>query len=159
MPHQFPIDRYLNVRAATSPSFSPDAQHIAYISNTTGIPQAWLIPTFGGEPTQLTFGPDAVRRVHFSPLRNELIFSMDTGGNEHTQLYRLFGIGESPDGGIGDGWDFENLTDHAKAIHTFGGGNNDPRIAFSATREDASRFDIYVQDIVSVGRKPAEARL
>ena len=59
MPHLFPIDRYLNVRAATSPSFSPDGQHVAYLSNTTGIPQAWLIPTFGGEPVQLTFGPDA----------------------------------------------------------------------------------------------------
>src|SRR6516165_10023989 len=36
MPHQFPIDRYLNVRAATSPSFSPDGRFVAYISNTTG---------------------------------------------------------------------------------------------------------------------------
>ena len=43
----------------------------------------WLIPTFGGEPVQLTFGPDAVRGVHFSPVRNELIFSMDRGGDEH----------------------------------------------------------------------------
>ena len=81
MPHLFPIDRYLNVRAATSPSFSPDGQHVAYVSNTTGIPQAWLIPTFGGEPIQLTFGPDAVRGVHFSPTRPELIFSMDRGGD------------------------------------------------------------------------------
>ena len=38
MPHLFPIDRYLNVRAAGAPSFSPDGQQIAYLTNTTGIP-------------------------------------------------------------------------------------------------------------------------
>ncbi|MFL5342490.1 MAG: S9 family peptidase [Gemmataceae bacterium] len=160
MPHLFPIDRYLNVRAAASPSFSLDGQFIAYLSNTTGLPQAWLIPTFGGEPVQLTFGADAVRGVHFSPVRHELIFSMDRGGDEHTQLYRLYGIGDTGSG-IGDGWDFENLTDHPKAIHAFGGWSHDgTRIAFSANRDDPSRFDIYVMDLASREReRPEEPRL
>jgi dipeptidyl aminopeptidase/acylaminoacyl peptidase len=161
MPHLFPIDRYLNVRSASSPSFSPDGQHIAYISNTTGIPQIWLIPTFGGEPVQLTFGNDAVRSVHFSPVRNELIFSMDTGGNERMQLYRLFGIGDTAENGIGDGWDFENLTNNPNAIHMFGGWSRDgTRIAFSANREDASRFDICTMDLACRERqRPEEPRL
>ncbi len=160
MPHLFPIDRYLNVRAAAAPSFSPDGQHIAYLSNTTGIPQAWLIPTFGGEPQQLTFGPDAVRGVWFSPVRHELIFSMDRGGDEYTQLYRLFGIGGDTEHAIGDGWDFENLTDNPKAIHTFGGWSHDgTRIAFSANREDASRFDVHVLDLANRERqRPEDAR-
>src|SRR5262249_11449744 len=110
MPHLFPIERYLNVRAASAPSFSPDGRFVAYLSNTTGIPQVWLTPTAGGEPTQLTFGADAVRGVHFSPVRHELVFSMDAGGNERTQLYRLYGVGGGTDHAIGDGWDFENLT-------------------------------------------------
>jgi dipeptidyl aminopeptidase/acylaminoacyl peptidase len=160
MPHQFPIDRYLNVRAATSPSFSPDGRFVAYISNTTGIPQVWLIPADGGEPTQLTFGSDAVRGVHFSPIKHELIFSMDHGGDEHTQLYRVFGIGGNTDHGIGDGWDFENLTNEPKSIHTFGGWSHDgAKIAYAANREDASRFDIYVQDVASGEKKSGPPKL
>jgi len=154
MAHQFPIDRYLNVHSATSPSFSPDGRFVAYLSNTTGIPQVWLIPTTGGEPTQLTFGPDAVRGIWFSPIKHELIFAMDTGGDERTQLYRLYGVGGGTDHGIGDGWDFENLTNEPNAIHTFGGWNHDgSRIAFAANREDASRFDIYVQKLGEKARR------
>ncbi len=150
MPHLFPIDRYLNVRAATSPSFSPDGRFVAYLSNTTGIPQAWLIPTSGGEPTQLTFGHDAVRGIHFSPTRNELVFSMDAGGNERTQLYRLFGLGSDTNHPIGDGWGFEDLSNDPKAIHGFGGWSRDgSRIAFAANREDPSRFDIYLQSVAT----------
>lgn len=160
MPHQFPIDRYLNVRAATSPSFSPDGRFVAYLSNTTGIPQVWLIPTTGGEPTQLTFGADAVRGVWFSPIRHELIFAMDAGGNEKTQLYRLFGVGGNTDHGIGDGWDFENLTNEPNAIHSFGGWSHDgTKIAFAANREDAGRFDIYVQEVASGAKKSGPTRL
>jgi dipeptidyl aminopeptidase/acylaminoacyl peptidase len=149
MSHLFPIERYLNVRAASSPSFSPDGRFVAYLSNTTGIPQAWLTPTTGGEPVQLTFGNDAVREVHFSPIRQDLLFSMDAGGNERTQLYRLFGVGDT-EHGIGDGWDFENLSNQPNAIHSFGGWSNDgTRIAFSANRDDPSRFDIYVQEVAT----------
>lgn len=152
MPNLFPIDRYLNVRAAAAPSFSPDGRFIAYLSNTTGIPQAWMIPVEGGEPVQLTFGDDVVREVHFSPVRHELIFSMDAGGNERTQLFRLFGIGRDD---LSNGWDFENLTRQPNAIHTFGGWNSDgTRIAFSANRDDPSRFDIFTMDLASGRREP-----
>ncbi len=152
MPHLFPIERYLNVRAASSPSFSHDGGSLAYLSNTTGIPQVWLIPSAGGEPAQLTFGPDAVRGVHFSPVRDELIFSMDAGGDERTQLYRLYPVS--------DGWDFEALTNEPKAIHSFGGWTQDgTRIAFAANREDQSRFDIYAQEVASGEGKSGAPKL
>jgi dipeptidyl aminopeptidase/acylaminoacyl peptidase len=160
MPHLLPIDRYLNVRAAGSPSFSPDGRFVAYLSNTTGIPQVWLIAAAGGEPVQLTFGQDAVRDVHFSPVRHELVFGMDSGGNERTQLYRLFGIGGGTDHAIGDGWDFEDLTASPGAIHSFGGFSRDgARMALSANREDQSRFDVYVQEVASGGKKSGAPKL
>lgn len=160
MQHLFPIDRYLNVRAATSPSFSPDGRFIAYLSNTTGIPQAWIIPAQGGESIQLTFGHDAVREVHFSPVRNELIFSMDSGGNERTQLYRMYGLGEESLQPIGDGWDFEDLSNAPKAIQQFAGWSHDgSRIAFAANREDPSRFDLYTQSIAFGDARSGEPKL
>ena len=144
----FPIDRYLNVRAATAPTFSPDGRFVAFLTNETGVNQLWQVPVEGGWPVQLTFADDSVRAAAYSPIRHELIFAMDTGGDERTQLYRLHGVGGGTDHAIGDGWLSDNLTRQPKAVHSFGGWSHDGRfVAFSANREDAGRFDVYVQKI------------
>jgi dipeptidyl aminopeptidase/acylaminoacyl peptidase len=151
----FGIDRYLNIRAAIGPSFSPDGRFVTFLTNITGVAQLWQVPAEGGWPVQLTFTNESVRGGHYSPRRHELIFSMDTGGNERTQLYRLRGVGGGTDHGLGDGWVSDDLTRQPGAIHNFGGWSHDgEHIAFSANRDDPSRFDIYVQK----GSEP-EARL
>jgi dipeptidyl aminopeptidase/acylaminoacyl peptidase len=142
----FPIDRFLNIRGASGPTFSPDGRFLVFLTNITGVAQAWKVPAEGGWPTQLTFTSESVRGVRYSPIRHELVFSMDTGGDERTQLYRLHGEGGGTDHDVGDGWTADDLSRQPKAVHTFGGWSHDGEsIAFSATREDASRFDIYVQ--------------
>src|SRR5262245_30310695 len=95
----FPIDRYLNIRSASGASFSPDGRFVSFLTNITGVSQLWQVPVNGGWPTQLTFTSESVRGGHFSPTRHELIFSMDTGGNEREQLFRLKGIGDGKDHG------------------------------------------------------------
>src|SRR5262249_55101056 len=82
----------------------------------------------------------------YNPVRHEILYSMDTGGNERTQLYLLRGVGNT-EHGLGDGWTFTDLSRQPKAIHTFGGWSHDGgRLAFSANRDDPARFDLYVQD-------------
>src|SRR5262249_34282977 len=148
MPTRFSIDRFLNIRSATGPTFSPDGRFVGFLTNITGVMQLWQAPVEGGWPTQLTFTNESVRSAHYSPIRHEIVYSMDTGGNERTQLYLLKGVGGGTDHGIGDGWTSENLTNHPEAIHTFGGWSHDgERIAFAANREKPDRFDIYVQKI------------
>jgi dipeptidyl aminopeptidase/acylaminoacyl peptidase len=154
MPTRFSIDRFLNIRSATSPTFSPDGRFVAFLTNITGVMQLWQVPVEGGWPTQLTFTNESVRSAHYSPIRHEIIYSMDTGGNERTQLYHLKGVSGGTDHGIGEGWTSENLTNHLEAIHTFGGWSHDgEKIAFAANREKPDRFDIYVQKI---GEKDAK---
>jgi dipeptidyl aminopeptidase/acylaminoacyl peptidase len=144
----FGIDRFLNICSATGPTFSPDGRFLAYLTNTTGVMQLWQVPVQGGEPVRLTFTTESVRGAHYSPRRPELLFSMDTGGNERTQLYRLRGVAGGTDHGLGDGWDYEDVTRHPQAIHDFGGWSHDGEaFAFSANRDEASRFDVYVQKI------------
>ena len=40
------IDRFLNIRAAGGPSFSPDGRHVAFLTNITGLAQVWLVPVY-----------------------------------------------------------------------------------------------------------------
>jgi dipeptidyl aminopeptidase/acylaminoacyl peptidase len=152
----YDIERFLNVRAAGGPSFSPDSRFVTFLTNITGLSQVWQVPVEGGWPTQLTFTRDSVRGAHYNPRRHELLFSMDTGGNERNQLYRLIGTGAT-EHSLGEGWSTADISKMPKAVHYFGGWSHDGEsITFSANREDAGRFDVYVQ---KVGKTIGEPKL
>ncbi len=134
------IRRYLNIRSAYGPGFSADGGSVAFLMNTTGVPQVWRVPVEGGWAEQLTFYDEAVRGVHYPPAgaADRFLFSMDRGGSERTQLYLA----------TGDGAEVADLSREPQAIHEWGGWSPDAaRIAFSSNRQDASRFDLYVQDV------------
>jgi dipeptidyl aminopeptidase/acylaminoacyl peptidase len=87
-------------------------------------------------PEQLTFYEERVSGAEYSPKGSRLLFSMDAGGNERTQLYLLEG-GEAID-----------LTRAPEAIHYSGGFSPDGRrIAYTATRRNGTDFDVYVQEL------------
>src|SRR5437763_15464100 len=93
MPTQFPIDRYLNIRAANGPSFSPDGRFVSFLTHITGVSQVWQIPVEGGWPVQLTLTSESVRSRHYNQRRHELIYSREVGAHEHTELFRSPGVG------------------------------------------------------------------
>ena len=128
------IERYLNVRSARGGSFSPDGR-LAFLLSTTGTPQVWTLDDAGGWPEQRTFFDERVTFASFSPEREELVFGMDEGGNERTQLFRLDASG-----------DVTALTDTPEAKHHWGGWSHDgERFAFASNRRDESVFDVYTQ--------------
>ena len=137
--------RYLKIRAAYGPTWSPDGRRIAFLTDITGVSQAWEMPAEGGWPEQLTFYEERVSGVHYSPTENRLLFSMDAGGNERSQLFLLeYSAGEERD-----------LTREPEAIHYFGGFSPDgERIAFTATRRNGTDFDVFVQDLDSEDGEP-----
>lgn len=148
MPSPFRIDRYLNIRSATGPSFAPDGRAVSFLSGTTGVAQLWQVAAGGGWPTQLSFFAEPVRGGYYCPVRYEIVFSMDTGGNERTQLYRLHGLDGGGNHSLGEGWLITDLTRQPQAVHAFGGWSRaGAAIAYSANRDDPSRFDIYVQKV------------
>lgn len=128
--------RYLKIRAAYGATWSPDGRRIAFLTDITGVPQGWEVPIEGGWPEQLTFYEDRVLGIYYSPAQNRLVFSMDAGGNERSQLF-LLENGEERD-----------LTQAPEAIHYFGGYSPDgTRIAYAATRRNGTDFDVFVQDL------------
>ena len=149
----FTIERFLNVRSAGGASFSPDGRFVAFLTNITGVSQLWQVPVTGGWPVQLTFTRDSVRGATYSPRAHELIFGMDSGGNERNQLYLLRGVAGT-DHGLGEGWTTTELTDQPRAVHGFGGWSHDGgSFAFRANREKPSRFDVYVQKLDARGAR------
>ncbi len=148
MPYEFA--RYLKIRAAYGATWSSDGSRVAFLTDITGVPQAWEVPSGagGGWPEQLTFHEERVSGIRYSPTENRLLYGMDVGGNERTQLFLLGGsTGEVRD-----------LTRAPGAIHYSGGFSSDgKRIAFTATRRNGTDFDVFVQDLEDSANGEPEA--
>jgi dipeptidyl aminopeptidase/acylaminoacyl peptidase len=133
-----PFSRYLNIREAYGPSFSPNGKRVAFLTNITGVPQVWVIDDSGGWPDQITFHDERVSQARFSPTANQLVFSRDIGGNENAQIYLV----------NSDGSEERRLTHSDDVMHIFGSWSYDGRqISYTANRRDRSKFDVYVQNI------------
>jgi dipeptidyl aminopeptidase/acylaminoacyl peptidase len=143
---EIPISRYLYVRRAAFPSFSPDGQRLSFIADITGVPQVWQVgvgkdldsPAW---PEQLTFEAERVSSAQFSPAAGDgrLLYARDAGGNENMQLFVL----------SADGSREINLTaGYEEAMHIPGRWSDDGRqVLFAANRRERGLFDLYVQPV------------
>ncbi len=131
------ISRFLNVRSAGSPSFSPDGSRIAFSTQITGSPQLWVTDARGGWPTQLTFG-ESVTFHQWSPAGDWIIYGTDRGGNEREGFYLI-----SPDGTVE-----RELLAPSEAFRQYGGFTRDgKRIAYATTERTGIDFDIHLLDV------------
>jgi len=135
----FLFQRYLSIRSARDATFSPDGKRIAFLTDITGIHQVWCREFHhSGWAEQLTFFDERVSFVKYSPREELLIFGMDKGGDERTQLYLL-----SSDASI-----IINLSESPSVIHKFGSWSNDGKyICFSNNEREEAYFDVYIQNI------------
>ena len=137
--------RYLNVRSAYGPSFSHDGAAVAFLSDISGVAEAWRIQAPTGAaaplwPDQLTFRGERVSRVVYAPNDDRLLISSDSGGSELTQLYML-----SPDGA-----ELDHVAGAPSTICHFGGWSPDgQRIVYASNERNAHYFDIYERDLTS----------
>jgi dipeptidyl aminopeptidase/acylaminoacyl peptidase len=133
----YEFDRYLKVRGAWGAVWSPDGRRVAFITEITGVPQVWEVAAEGDSwPEQLTFHEERISYAAYSPKGDEILFGMDAGGNERSQLFLL------------DDGEVKDLTSAPEAIHYPGGFSPDGRrIAYTATRRNGTDFDVFVQDL------------
>jgi dipeptidyl aminopeptidase/acylaminoacyl peptidase len=139
-PEPFGIERYLNIRGATSSALSPTGEQLAFLTNISGTPQVWMVSAGGGWPDQMTFFPDRVDFISWSPDGSGLIFGKAIGGDENSQLYLM----------VPDGSQIRALTSEPKVRHNFGGWSHDgKKISYASNQRNKDFFDIYVMEVAT----------
>lgn len=139
------IARFLNARAATAPSLSPDGRLVAYRTNTTGTPQVWVAEVSGlSAPRQITFG-ESVTFHEWSPDGDWIAYGVDRGGNEREGFYLV-----SP-----DGTRERELLPPSEAFRQWGGFSRDGRyVAFAATDPGGEDFNVYTVNLRAEETRP-----
>ena len=133
------LRQLLLVRSAYAGRFDARGQHLAFVADLGGVPQAWGVAEKGW-PELLLAPPDRVQTIHPGPRPGQLVVGADIGGNEHTQLLYT----QQP----GDPW--RGLTDNLERIHSFGGFSSDgATISFAANTRTPRWFDIYLRDLAT----------
>jgi dipeptidyl aminopeptidase/acylaminoacyl peptidase len=83
---------FLELKQAWPLAFTRDGSALLIASDRPGVRQLFLVPSEGGEPEQLTDLPEPVDGTLLPDGR--VLLSVDSGGNERTQLYLLERGGE-----------------------------------------------------------------
>lgn len=116
-----------------------DGSTVVFVTNITGVPQAWSMPAGGGWPHQLTFADQRIGGVAPSPVDPDLVvFSRDDGGNERMQIHTISPNGHSE----------RDLVIDPDVIHRFGDfGPDGSWFAFCDNRRDGVDFDVYIRTL------------
>jgi dipeptidyl aminopeptidase/acylaminoacyl peptidase len=137
-----PLRSYLEIRSASPTSFSSDGQRILVSSNLTGTEQLYRVGVGGGPPEALTAEPERVNGMYL-PGRDDLLVSIDAGGNERHQLYLL---ADAPGAAL------RPLVVEDEFIHWPGGASHDGRlVAYASNRRNGVDFDVYVRPVDQEG--------
>ena len=140
--------RFLSVRSSYNPTFSYDDKRLVYISDTTGVPQAWSVDIQGEGPQQLTFYEDRVGIVSCAAKKDVFVFTKDHGGDERFQLFLLKNHGS----------ELQQLTDNPDVIYEFGStwsttlagspwSPSEDSFLFSSNARDRAHFDVYTMSL------------
>ncbi|MDZ4711705.1 MAG: S9 family peptidase [bacterium] len=136
---RYPVEKFFSVRTIFGYTKSANDKKIFFITNTTGTPQIWSVPTEGGWADQISTWNESVKYLSHNPKTKELVFMSDTNGNENLQIYKM------PD----EGGDTDHLTagfeDSQCFFHQFNKKGN--KFLFSSNKRLKYNFDTYVQDL------------
>lgn len=134
------VARLAQIGACWSPTFDPDGQRLAFVSNLNGLPQVWTVAASGGWPRLVTALPDQIAAVLWSPDGEWLAFQLAPGGGLNQQIWLV-----RPDGS-----DLRCLTDGGKDNNWLAEWSHDGRwLAISSSRRSPDAMDAYLVDIAS----------
>ncbi|MFY9977578.1 MAG: S9 family peptidase [Candidatus Sulfotelmatobacter sp.] len=81
------IEKLYMTRQIGSPTWSPDAKSIAFISNMSGRNNIWVVSSEGGWPTQLTVSDQRQTAITWSPDGKWIAYQSDYDGDELWDIF------------------------------------------------------------------------
>jgi dipeptidyl aminopeptidase/acylaminoacyl peptidase len=138
------LAQWLKVSHAFQPSVSNDGREILFLSDRSGLPQAWRTSVSGGTARRLSQSTERVGRVDASPSSPRAVLSRDAGGNEAWQL-ELIPLSRA---GTRAASRARALTSDPKVMNLpFGWMEDGRRYLFSSNARDSRFFDVYSIDV------------
>ena len=122
------------------PSFSANGDRVAFVSDISGVPQAWSVAVEGGWPDRVSALDDQVVGLEWSPRGDRIALVVAPGGGLNTQIYVV-----RPNGS-----DLRRLTPGGKENNAFSRWSADGRTLFvTSSRDDPSNWDAFAIDLES----------
>ncbi len=132
------LNRYQNVRAAGFQDWSEDGEGI-YVSTRFGdVSQIHYVAQPGGARTQLTFFDEPAGGVSRQPNGSKMIFTMDAGGSEFSQIFLM-------DPNSSD--DVIMLTDGESRNGAVTWDRTGDWIAYQSTRRNGASNDVWMMNV------------
>ena len=132
------LNRYQNVRAAGFQDWAENGEGI-YISTRFGdVSQIHYVAQPGGARTQLTFFDEPAGGVSRQPNGSKMIFTMDAGGSEFSQIFLM-----DPDGSD----DVVMLTDGESRNGAVTWDRTGEWIAYQSTRRNGASNDVWMMNV------------
>jgi dipeptidyl aminopeptidase/acylaminoacyl peptidase len=134
------LNRYQNIRQASFLDFTADGSGLFIATRFGDVSQVHRVDRPLGARYQLTFFKEPVSAVQRQPGGTHLVFTMDAGGSEFSQIFLL-----DPDRGD----DAVMLTDGRSRNNSVVWDRAGQRIAYQSTRRNGHSNDIWLLDVAS----------
>lgn len=132
------LNRYQNVRSASFQTWAEEGEGIFVTTRFGDVRQIHHVGGPGGARTQITFFDDPAGSVKRQPQGSKIVFTMDAGGSEFSQIFLL-----DPQGSD----DSVMLTDGESRNGAVVWDRTGDRIAYQSTRRNGASNDVWMMDV------------
>lgn len=129
--------QFYSVSKAVDAALSPDGTTLAYIADTSGVPQIWTVPASGGQPQQRT-NAGTVRRFYWTPDGKGMVYFADLDGDELPAITYLSADAKTQ----------RTLVRRGTAFAIFGAFASDSsQLMYSTTQRNGEDYDLHLLDV------------